>query len=57
MANTKKTENKPKAPQGKTKRKSAEAPATAGKKRNPKNSDGKKKTAQKQQSRSKSYQR
>ncbi len=57
MANTKKTENKPKAPQGKTKRKSAEAPATAGKKRNPKNSDGKKKTAQKQQSRSKNYQR
>ncbi len=57
MANTKKTENKPKAPQGKTKRKSAEAPATAGKKRNPKNSDGKKKASQKQQSRSKSYQR
>ncbi len=57
MANTKKTENKSKAPQGKTKRKSAEAPATAGKKRNPKNSDGKKKAAQKQQSRPKNYQR
>lgn len=57
MANIKKSENKPKAPQGKTKRKSAEAPAAQGKKGYPKNTDGKKKTAQKQQGKSKSYQR
>lgn len=57
MANIKKNENKPKAPQNKTKRKVSDTAAAQGKKSYPKNSDGKKKTTQKSQSKGKSYSR
>lgn len=57
MANLKKNENKPKAPQNKTKRKASDAVAAQGKKSYPKNSDGKKKTTQKTQSKGKNYTR
>lgn len=57
MANIKKNENKPKAPQNKTKRKVSDAAAAQGKKSYPKNSDGKKKTTQKSQGKGKSYTR
>ena len=45
MANIKKNENKPKAPQNKTKRKASDTAAAQGKKSYPKNSDGKKMSA------------
>lgn len=57
MANIKKNENKPKAPQNKTKRKVSDTAAAQGKKSYPKNSDGKKKTTQKSQGKGKSYTR
>ena len=57
MANIKKNENKPKAPQNKTKRKVSDAAAAQGKKSYPKNSDGKKRTNQKSQGKGKSYTR
>lgn len=57
MANLKKNENKPKAPQNKTKRKASDTVAAQGKKSYPKNSDGKKKTTQKIQSKGKNYTR
>lgn len=57
MANIKKNENKPKAPQNKTKRKVSDTVAAQGKKSYPKNSDGKKKTTQKSQGKGKSYTR
>lgn len=57
MANLKKNENKPKAPQNKTKRKVSDTVAAQGKKSYPKNSDGKKKTTQKIQSKGKNYTR
>lgn len=57
MANIKKNENKPKAPQNKTKRKASDTAAAQGKKSYPKNSDGKKKTTQKSQGKGKSYTR
>lgn len=57
MANIKKNENKPKAPQNKTKRKVSDTAAVQGKKSYPKNSDGKKKTTQKSQGKGKSYTR
>lgn len=57
MANLKKNENKPKAPQNKTKRKASDTAAAQGKKSYSKNSDGKKKTTQKSQSKGKNYTR
>ncbi len=57
MANLKKNENKPKAPQNKTKRKASDTVAAQGKKSYPKNSDGNKKTTQKTQSKGKNYTR
>ncbi len=57
MANIKKNENKPKAPQNKTKRKVSDTAAVQGKKSYPKNSDGKKRTTQKSQGKGKSYTR
>lgn len=57
MANLKKNENKPKAPQNKTKRKASDTVAVQGKKSYPKNSDGKKKTTQKSQGKGKNYTR
>lgn len=57
MANIKKNENKPKAPQNKTKRKVSDTAAAQGKKSYPKNSDSKKKTTQKLQSKGKNYTR
>lgn len=57
MANLKKNENKPKAPQNKTKRKASDTVAAQGKKSYPKNSDGKKKTTQKTQGKGKNYTR
>lgn len=57
MANIKKNENKPKTPQNKTKRKVSDTTAAQGKKSYPKNSDSKKKTTQKLQSKGKSYTR
>lgn len=57
MANIKKNENKPKAPQNKTKRKASDTAAAQGKKSYPKNSDGKKKTTQKSQGKGKNYTR
>lgn len=57
MANIKKNENKPKAPQNKTKRKVSDTSAAQGKKSYPKNSDGKKRTNQKSQGKGKSYTR
>lgn len=57
MANIKKNENKPKAPQNKTKRKVSDTAAVQGKKNYPKNSDGKKRTTQKSQGKGKSYTR
>lgn len=57
MANLKKNENKPKAPQNKTKRKASDPVAAQGKKSYPRNSDGKKKTTQKTQSKGKNYTR
>ena len=57
MANIKKNENKPKAPQNKTKRKVSDTAAAQGKKSYPKNSDGKKRTTQKSQGKGKSYTR
>lgn len=57
MANLKKNENKPKAPQNKTKRKASDTVAAQGKKSYPRNSDGKKKTTQKTQSKGKNYTR
>lgn len=57
MANIKKNENKPKAPQNKTKRKFSDTAAAQGKKSYPKNSDGKKRTNQKSQGKGKSYTR
>lgn len=57
MANIKKNENKPKAPQNKTKRKVSDTAAAQGKKSYPKNSDGKKKTTQKSQGKGKNYTR
>ena len=57
MANLKKNENKPKAPQNKTKRKASDTVAAQGKKSYPRNSDGKKKTTQKTQSKGKIYTR
>lgn len=57
MANLKKNENKPKAPQNKTKRKASDTVAAQGKKSYPINSDGKKKTTQKTQSKGKNYTR
>ena len=57
MANIKKNENKPKAPQNKTKRKVSDTAAAQGKKSYPKNSDSKKKTTQKSQGKGKSYTR
>ena len=57
MANLKKNENKPKAPQNKTKRKASDTVAVQGKKSYPRNSDGKKKTTQKTQSKGKNYTR
>lgn len=57
MANIKKNENNPKAPQNKTKRKVSDTAAAQGKKSYPKNSDGKKKTTQKSQGKGKSYTR
>lgn len=57
MANIKKNENKPKAPQNKTKRKVSDTAAAQGKKSYPKNLDGKKKTTQKSQGKGKNYTR
>lgn len=57
MANLKKNENKPKAPQNKTKRKASDTAAAQGKKSYSKNSDAKKKTTQKSQSKGKNYTR
>lgn len=57
MANLKKNENKPKAPQNKTKRKASDTVAAQGKKSYPRNSDGNKKTTQKTQSKGKNYTR
>lgn len=57
MANLKKNENKPKAPQNKTKRKASDTVAAQGKKSYPRNSDGKKKTTQKTQGKGKNYTR
>lgn len=57
MANLKKNENKPKAPQNKTKRKASDTSAAQGKKSYSKNSDAKKKTTQKSQSKGKNYTR
>lgn len=57
MANLKKNENKPKAPQNKTKRKASDTVAAQGKKSYPRNSDSKKKTTQKTQSKGKNYTR
>lgn len=57
MANIKKNENKPKAPQNKTKRKVSDTAAAQGKKSYPKNLDGKKRTTQKSQGKGKNYTR
>lgn len=57
MANLKKNENKPKAPQNKTKRKASDTVAAQGKKSYSRNSDDKKKTTQKTQSKGKNYTR